>query len=190
MKYFYVPAPIYQVLKANRFEGREFLDINKLLSILSPEDLSFYLWCNLYPEKVLPKCIPESGRNVLMYGGVTVDEAKAESTSVVSPPWHRVESDAVRTELNRCMNDYSVNGRPAQLDLEGWEPSCEIFWLEGGQVTLFTHIPVVDALMDPCEREHGFYLRLAQQQLQFNPIHDLAAEPWFHAYLVSKQQCV
>lgn len=191
MKFFYVPAPIYQVLHNNFYSGREFLDVNKLLDILSPEDLSFYLWANLQPDSVLPKAIVESGRNILLYGGITVAERKTEEASIVVAPWDKIDNPnpEIKKIVNRCVNDYCVSGNAPQLDLEGMELISETFWLEGGQVTLFTHVPVMDNLMNDCERVQTFYLRLAQQQLQFNTIQAMACEPWFLEYLEAKELC-
>lgn len=50
MYFVYVPAPVYGALKNAGFTGNDFVDLSKLLNILSPSDVAFYVFHNLEPS--------------------------------------------------------------------------------------------------------------------------------------------
>ncbi len=179
MKYVYVPASILRVLRANQFEGREIFDVNKLLDILSPDDLSFYMWCNLQPAAVLPEAVCKSMGNALLYGQIT--EIERNDSAVVCPPWSQIADERAAKDVNKIVNDYCVAEKAPQLDLADQELASEIFWIEGGQITLFTHIPVSEGA-EP-QPMVSFYKRLMTQLLQFAPLRELAPSEIFLEYL-------
>lgn len=183
MNYLYVPSPILSALRAANFEGRDFFDVSKLLNTLSPEDVSFYFFCNLQPNLVIPEDITLSFRNPLIYGGLTDVEKKESERGNVTAPWDAIEDERIRKEVSRVINDYCVEGTAPQLDLGGLELTSEILWVEGAYVLLFTHVPIADTEISELRRTKMLYNRVMTQLTQFQKPEELAKLPILAGYL-------
>ncbi len=190
MKKIYVPSAILGAIRAAGFEGRDYLDVNKLLGILSPEDLSFYIFTNLVESTVMPEEITRSFGNALVFGGVTESETKKADSEEVCPPWERIENEGARKDVNRFVNDYcvahadAVPKLPPQFNVEGMELSSEILWVEGGQVLLLTHVPISEGTDRKAgDEEKNIFNRILVQLSQIFKVEELAKLPIFAGYL-------
>lgn len=187
MKYLYVPPQILKVIRDNGLDGRDYLDVNKLLSILSPEDLSFYLFVNLVPKVVLPEPVVSTFGNALIYGGVSKTEDLIARREQIDIPWERIEKEITAKQVSRTVNDYCVAETAPQLDIADMELSSEILWMQGGEAILFTHLPSSTSESSQAGRERVFYRRLLTQLMQFESFSEIATHPVFHSYLVASQ---
>lgn len=187
MKSVYVPPQILTALRASGFQGRDFFDVNKLLNTLSPEDVSFYFFVNLRPVTVMPEDIALSFGNALIYGGVTPSEHQLSLTKVVEIPWEQIDDEHIRKEVARKINDYCVEDKVPQHDIAGCELTSEILWVEGGEVLLFTHVPIADTSLSELRRSKSLYNRVLTQLSQFHKNDELAKLPIFAGYLRSSE---
>lgn len=186
MRKVYVPAPILKALRDAGFQGRDYFDVNRLLNILSPEDVAFYYFTNLRSSLLLPEEIDLSFGNALLYGGLTEFELKKAAAAQVVIPWDVIEDERIRKEVARQINDYCVSDSAPQLEQSvDVELSSEILWVEGGQLLLFTHVPVSakSATASAAERCKAMYQRLMTQLTQFQSVEVLAKLPIFAGYL-------
>lgn len=185
MKYIFVPPSILKVLRDNGFEGRDYIDVNKLLSILSPEDLSFYLYVNLCPVSVLPAPVSESFGNALIYGGVTTYENKLAATAVTNAPWETIEDKHIAKIVSKCVNDYCVE--ETKPVFANSQLCSEVLWLTGGQIIMFTMKTVGENKtlngVEYADSVKSFYRDLLGQLLMFCKFEEVAALPAFAGYL-------
>lgn len=174
MKMVYVPYEILQVLLTERVNPDAYLDVNTLLNILSPEDISFYLFVNLMPSVVVPEEVEHSFTRPLLKEGL----------------FDQIDQPGMRKEIERLVSDYCVKGTAPQLDLSHRLLTCQILYTRPDQVVLLTHRPDEENVMldkDPIALQAAFYESLLSKISMFMPLEQLASMEVFAAYLKTKQ---
>lgn len=170
MKFLYCPAELRAALAAADSELKVLHSLEHLSSILSPEDVAFYIHCNLESSKYIPDAIPQSLPNALI--GDTVPWSFAEGED--APKAHK--------DMVRCLNDYCAGGNAPPMNLQDKRLSCDLM---DENTILFTHVPLAaDEASDATpEGTRALFDRLIQQLVVFLPYEQVAAMPVFASYL-------
>ncbi len=176
MRILYVPSTILAAFKSAGFTPEDYLDVNKVLDILSPEDLAFYIFANLGNNDTVPQEISNSFNGNAMVARTYLGEHQMEGAL-----WDEISNDDLRKDVSRYVNDYCLANTAPQLNLDGMDLYSEIVWVNGGEFMLFTHVPGTET--SPVVKEKIFYRRLVTQLSLSSGIEDIAQKPLFARYL-------
>jgi hypothetical protein len=177
MKKVFIPSAILTACKAAGLEGSDYFCNQRLLNILSPEDVAFYYYVNLQSSQFLPTEMDLSFENYLLC-----------RRTLEGAPWERIENEQTRKDVNRLINDYCVANQAPQSATVSPEMSSELLFVTGEiePILLFTDVPetTTDAA-SVAARLRAFYTRVMMQATQFRTIAELAKLPIFAGYLQS-----
>lgn len=176
MRILYVPSTILAAFKSAGFTPEDYLDVNKVLDILSPEDLAFYIYTNLVNDDTVPVEIRDS-----FNGNAMVLRTYLKEIGDIGAPWDEITDKELAKEVGRYINDYCLANAAPQLNLDGMDLYSEIVWVNGGEFMLFTHVPGTET--SPVVKEKIFYRRLVTQLSLSSGIEDIAQKPLFARYL-------
>lgn len=169
MNYLYCPAAIRTALAAAGTDLKVLYNVKDLASIVSPEDVAFYIHCNLDSSKHLPAEIAQSLFNPLL-------------SDKNAFPDQLSDLGKVGKEITRILNDYCNGGNAPLLNLVGQRLTCDLM---DEQTILFTHIPLAagEAADATNEGTQSLMDRLIQQLLVILPFEQVAKMPVFGLYL-------
>lgn len=165
MNFLYCPAEIRAALAAADADLKVLYSVDHLSSILSPEDVAFYIHCNIDSSKLIPAEVVQSLHNPMLGDDVV---------AALGSEKHQV--------MQRCLNDYCLGGNAPLLDLKDKRLSCDLM---DENTILFTHVPLAagEASDATPEGARALHDRLIQQLVTFLPFEQVAAMPIFGSYL-------
>lgn len=178
MKIIYIPAALRAALEAAGAGVKDLMSAEKLVRILSPEDVAFYCYIQMRLGKVLPAEIVDSLPSAMCNQD---DPAKVLGK-------YNSEDKAIR-EFQRVLNEYCINDSAPQLDLTGMHLTCDVM---DENVIRFTHTPMgSDDLSDlSVAGKRDLFDRVIQQLHAFLPFEKLAQLPLLTGYLNASQACM
>lgn len=170
MKFIYCPAQIRTALSAAGLDLRVLLDLEKIASILSPDDVGIILHVNLDATQVLPECIPQSLTNAYVHSDKPGPEV----------PWERINTN--KKEIERIINDLCMNKQPSVVTTKDMKVTCDLM---DENTLIFSHIKLEagEASSDTPEGLKTLLDRLIQQLVVHHPFHEVAALPLFKTFL-------
>lgn len=171
MKILYVPDYMRAALKAAGAEEKNLYCLEKLLNILSPEDVAFYCHLNLNPSVVIPQAITSSLEWALVAEG--------------DNPFPPKDSSPAAKEFHRLLQEFSLGQNVPTLELAGKDLTCDLM---DENTILFTHIPQPSAMGENVSTNlRGLFDRVIQQLYAFMPFEELCKLPLFAGFLETSQ---
>lgn len=176
MKFIYCPAQIRTAFSTAGLDLRILLDLERIASILSPDDVGIILHFNLDAAKVLPACIPESLTNAYIAPDQRVSEI----------PWDRIKSN--KEAIMRALNDLSYNksDNASIVNTKDMKVTCDLM---DENTLIFSHakLEANEVSSDTTEGLKVLLDRLIQQLVVHHPFEEVAALPLFKAFLTASQ---
>lgn len=178
MKIIYVPPALRAVLEAAGVGAKDLLDVEKLVGILSPEDVAFYSFLQMRLGKVLPAEIHTSFASALCN-----QDGCAAAEKVLGP---YQATDRKMKEFQRVLQEYCLNDSAPQLNLTGMHLTSDVM---DENTIRFTHTPMASG-DEPDSTVAGMrdlLDRVIQQLHAFLPFEKLARLPLLTGYLNASQ---
>jgi hypothetical protein len=167
MKILYVPHWLTTTLRGKPgVSQKTYTDIPKLLSIVSEEDVGFYIYLNMNLTKLIPPGIHGTFEN---YGSELADQL------------FRLGSDKSQ-EVMRNWDQYSVDANARPVENKDHVLTCDL----GDEKTIvFTHVPPTHETLATVGYDPLLWLydRVIRQYHPFVSIEELAETPLFLEYL-------
>jgi hypothetical protein len=170
MKYVYLPEAFLPALKAagialhGNESAKTLTSVERLSGILSPSDVAFYWYLNIYTRDALPA--PVTASMVSALKEVFNPERMAEST------------DPRLSQVASIFQGYVLNDNAPYLPLEG---KVLVAQLLDEDTIIFTHQDGEE------ETERDMYDRIIRTMNALIPFHEIAAMPLFGGYLRAAQ---
>lgn len=167
MKVLYVPHWLKVALRGSNASKNVLLNVPELLSIVSQEDVGFYIYLNLYGQDLVPEVV----RDTFTGHGVSLLEQAMDYT--------QKNPDST---LMSSWDNYQLNREAWPINLKDHVLTCDL----GNEDTiLLSHVPVTDAILKEVSPDPTlwFYRRLLRQWQPFVPFEVMVDTPLYLAYL-------
>lgn len=178
MKIIYVPAALLAALEGASVGVKDLLSAEKLLGILSPEDVAFYCFIQMRLKQVLPLAIVESLPNAMC----AQDDPNLTLGTYDS-------TDRTVKEFQKVLKEYCLNDSAPKLDTTGMRLTCDVM---DENIIRFTHTPMGPGDLSDSTDEglRDLLDRVIYQLHAFLPFEKLAQLPLLTGYLNASQACL